>query len=236
MKKIRVLFLVLHFCLRSAATKSAHTKARLLHLTAIQLVQILGIQVTVKRLHSKAPSPLWIANHTGFWDIIFLSSIQPLRFITSQEMRETPFLGRVCRIAGCFFMNRKDPHRLRSELKALKLALDLGLPLVLFPEGTTSDGRSISEFKRGVLQFIKEPIKPWVISYLQADGHPFTRKEADSLFYFGDHSFFGQALNIFKQKKLEVVIEEVDVSDVNAKLDQALRHAMLEKYRPPKES
>ena len=59
---------------------------------------------------------LVVGNHLGFIDIIAAASIRPNLFVTSQEMRNTPFLGLLTEMGGCIYVNRQSRTNILNEL------------------------------------------------------------------------------------------------------------------------
>ncbi len=99
------------------------------------------------RVHGEVPTRpmLWVSNHVSWTDIALLGQVAPLSFLSKAEVRHWPVAGWLAQHAGTLFIRRgaNDSQRLRREMA---LRLEDGYPLVIFPEGTTTDGRDLRTF------------------------------------------------------------------------------------------
>jgi len=119
---------------------------------------------------------LYICNHLSYVDALVLFAYYPSLFITSKEIEETFLLGRLTRLGGCFFVERRREKRgaetISKEMGLMKKRLSQGFSVFLFPEGTSSDGSTVLPFKSTFFQLSidgKIPVKPLVLSYKGAD-------------------------------------------------------------------
>jgi lyso-ornithine lipid O-acyltransferase len=162
-----------------------------------QMLKAFGIKVKVnhpENLGSLASeNHLVIANHVSYVDILVLASCHPLVFITSVEMAASPFLGDVTRIGGSLFTNRKKHTSLPQEIRNFASALTAGFNVVLFPEGTSTNGETIREFRKSLFQtsiIAQKPVLPICVKYQTLDGKPFeTQAERDIICWYGEMSF-----------------------------------------------
>eukprot|EP00871_Galdieria_phlegrea_P006056 jgi/Galph1/938/GphlegSOOS_G5629.1 len=124
-----------------------------------------------------------VSNHVSFYDILyFLSTFAP-PFVAKQSVRRIPFVGFIAEMMECIFVDR-DNHTNRSATSLIALRLErvqqlrLSLsswtapsPLVMFPEGTTSNGDSLLRFHTG--PFVqRRPVQPVVLKYSFGDTDP----------------------------------------------------------------
>jgi 1-acyl-sn-glycerol-3-phosphate acyltransferase len=105
-----------------------------------------ALPFTVK-VHGAVPQRpmLWVSNHVSWTDIALLGQITPLSFLSKAEVRHWPIAGWLAQHAATLFIRRgaNDSQRLRREMA---LRLEDGYPLMIFPEGTTTDGRQLRTF------------------------------------------------------------------------------------------
>lgn len=106
-------------------------------------LRILGIRTFLLDVPSEIRSGLIVANHISYLDVLVLSRVAPLLFVTSTEVRDTPGLGLITRLAGCLFVERRNRSKIKSDSSDIQAALDSNIPVVLFPEGTSSDGSGV---------------------------------------------------------------------------------------------
>ena len=107
--------------------------------------RIFGLRVEV----SGTPAPgrtVFVANHLSHLDVMVLGSLLQASFVAKDEIDGWPVLGWLTRLQQSVFVSR-DPRAAHEVTAALRAALEAGRSLVLFPEGTSSDGRKVLPFK-----------------------------------------------------------------------------------------
>ena len=110
----------------------------------------------------------YICNHTSFNDILLAMTIYGCAFISKEGIKKTPVFGSIAQGLQSIFVNRNDPNSRKEVLdKILERQKDYMegkavLPLMIFPEGTTTSGRHILKFKKGAFYSLL-PIKPNII-------------------------------------------------------------------------
>lgn len=126
-------------------------------------------------VHGELPrSPmLWVSNHVSWTDIPLLGMLAPLSFLSKAEVRTWPLAGWLAHKAGTLFIRRGsgDSALLNRQLGR---HLQRGRHLLIFPEGTTSDGRTLRTFHGRLLSSAIDsgvPLQPVAIRYLR-DGAP----------------------------------------------------------------
>lgn len=112
---------------------------------------------------------LWVANHVSWTDIPMLGQLAPLSFLAKAEVRQWPLAGWLAQCAGTLFIRRGAGDGL---LLARRIAgrLGDGCPLLVFPEGTSSDGRQVLPFHGRLLAGAIEmgvPLQPVALRYLR---------------------------------------------------------------------
>ena len=140
----------------------------------------------------KEKSYLVVANHVSYLDIMVLSSLHPFVFITSVEMGANPFLGDITRLGGSLYTNRKTVVSLRSEIDKFAEAIKQGFNVVLFPEGTSTDGTDIRPFRSSLFETAikaEADILPICIKYTTIDGEPRSDANRDLVCWYGDMTF-----------------------------------------------
>ena len=96
-------------------------------------------------------SYLFVANHSSQVDIpvVFAALDTPLRFLAKEELRRVPMVGAFIRAMGMVFIDRGQSESARASIDQLAQALEGGMSLMAFPEGTRSADGSIQQFKTG---------------------------------------------------------------------------------------
>ena len=200
---MEVLFAVAGFAFalcfrRGDAPALAGVRARGLHRHSRRVLRVLRADVSVS-----GPVPasgLLVSNHLSYLDILLLSSITPAIFVSKSEVRGLPVFGWLARRAGTHFIERKkrsDVARVNDEANRL---LESGMLLVVFPEGTSSDGREVLPFKSSLLEPIvgrRQPLSVAHISYEVEDGDA-----REDVCYWGDMTFGPHLLKLLSKRRV----------------------------------
>ena len=176
----------------------ADVRARCLQRHARRTLRALNVDVSVS---GRVPAAgFLVSNHLSYLDILVLSSITPAIFVSKSEVRGWPVFGWIARRAGTLFIERakrSDVARVNDEAERL---LDAGMLLVVFPEGTSSDGREVLPFKSSLLEPIvghRHPLSVAHISYEVEDGDA-----GEDVCYWGDMTFGPHLLKLLTKRRV----------------------------------
>jgi 1-acyl-sn-glycerol-3-phosphate acyltransferase len=122
-----------------------------MRLWARSVAWAMGLRIVASGPLPDAPC-LIVANHLSYIDIIVLGSLVPAVFVAKTEVARWPLLGPASRAAGTLFTDRQNRWRLPTLLAGINRILDTGGVVVLFPEGTSSDGQRVLPFRSAVLE------------------------------------------------------------------------------------
>lgn len=188
--------------------------------TSIVGLKIFNVKVSKHTFQSeKFSNYLIISNHLSYLDILIISIYFPSCFVTSKEMKHTPFLGQVCLLGGCLFVERRKRSGLNDEVKELSESLKRGLNVTIFPEAKSTNGEAVISFKRPLFQaamISQVRVLPVCINYLTLDGEKLTVKNRDNVFWYGDKAFLTHVLNLFSHHGLTaelIVLPSLDPAD-----------------------
>lgn len=168
---------------------------------------LLHAKVNVINKPEKHQHYLYVGNHLGFFDIMVLASTIKTLFVTSQEMRETPFLGTLCEMGGCLFVERRDRTKVAGEMLEIRESLRRGFSVTLYPEGTSGDASRVLPFKKGLMMAAAGtgvPIKVMTINYRRINGEPVSHQTRKYFAWYGDMSFFGSLWDLFTLRSMEI--------------------------------
>lgn len=153
---------------------------------------------------------LIIGNHMSYLDILIYLSFFECLFVTSVETKEKIFLGQITTLAGCLFVERRNPRNLPTELKTIRKYFDNNLSVCIFPEGTSSNGEELLPFKKSLFQLPLEtgcPIQPIILNYTSIDGQNFNSKTCDLVCWYGEMPLFKHILTLFGLKQIKANIK-----------------------------
>lgn len=202
-----------------ARRKSQDLKSRVQWLkeTAIAHRNWINLQVRVK---GEVPrGGLVVSNHVSYLDIVALSSIGGFAFVSKKEVASWPLFGTYARCGGTIFVDRERRGAVGAVTEEMRSHLDAGVPVVLFPEGTSTDGSEVLPFRSSLLEPIVQlncPVTPCGLRYmLPGDGD--VGKEVA---YWGDMTLGPHLLNLMRKRGiiLEVTFGKSRLPAANRKL------------------
>lgn len=168
-------------------------------------VKFLGIDISANGRRNLEPGgKLIISNHMSYFDIMVFAAIRPAVFISSVEMQKTPFLGFVASLGGTFFVERRNPKLIKLEIGKMSSLIRNGFNVVLFPEGTSTDGSVILPFRSSLLASASGvEVVPACIKYEEIDGEPFSKDNCDYVCWYGDMTFAPHLWNFLHTKNIK---------------------------------
>ena len=147
---------------------------------------------------------LLVSNHLSYLDIVVFGARLPSVFVSKADVRGWPALGFLAKLAGTLFIRRErraDVSPLNAQVSAL---VGAGVVVVVFPEGTSSDGRAVQPFFSSLL----EPavaggcaVTPAFIRYRVADG-----VVEDEICYWRDMTFGPHFLNLLTKREIHASV------------------------------
>ncbi|GEO38435.1 1-acyl-sn-glycerol-3-phosphate acyltransferase [Skermanella aerolata] len=154
--------------------------------------RILGFQVDVAGQPAAEGPTLVVSNHSSYLDIIVLGSLIRGSFVAKTEVGGWPFFGLLAKLQHTVFVDRKvrnaGVHR-----DDIKSRLEAGDTLILFPEGTSSDGNRTLPFKTALfsvasLKVDGRPVmvQPVSVTAVDLDGIPLGRSMRPFYAWYGD--------------------------------------------------
>lgn len=175
------------------------------------LLRLIGVRRTVIGQPIDGPG-VWLANHSGWADIMALRSARLVNFVSKSEVRGWPAVGWIAEMSDTVFIERRRAAS-GAQRNALAERLRAGQLLCLFPEGTSSDGLRVLPFKSTLLSALYDGgpvagarVQPVTVNWIAPPGQP-------TAFYgwWGDMSFEGHVWDILCRSRggrVEIVFHE----------------------------
>jgi lyso-ornithine lipid O-acyltransferase len=112
----------------------------------------------------------FIANHVSWIDIPAIAGASGSAFVAKAEIRTSPLVGWLATLNRTVFVSREDRLGVAEQINRLKAALADRWAVTVFPEGTTTDGRSLLPFKSPLLKVLEPPppgvmVQPVLLDY-----------------------------------------------------------------------
>lgn len=209
-----------------------------------QVCRILGITLEVDGEVAQNAAVLLISNHTSWLDIPVLSALAPLSFVAKLEVGGWPFVSSLARLQRSVFIDRTRRQAAGDATRQITARLLEGDTIVLFPEGTSSDGNRVLPFKSSLFGAVLSSDAPVAIGavvqtvavvYTHIHGIPLTRADRPKLGWYGDMEMTSHAWGVLKSGPIRATIkvgspvplnEFSDRKDLALKSEKAVRQAV----------
>lgn len=174
---------------------------------------IIGIDVELRGKRCRDHPVMFAVNHSSYLDITLLGALMPVSFVAKAEVASWPLYGMLAKLQRTVFVERNS-RKVNEQRTEMVARLERGQDLVLFPEGTSSDGNGVLPFKSALLSAAEieingKPVavQPISIAYTHLDGIPLGRHFRPFYTWFGDMEMASHIWQMIALGKLRVVIE-----------------------------
>jgi 1-acyl-sn-glycerol-3-phosphate acyltransferase len=153
---------------------------------------ILGLRVEVRGQPVQDGQAVYVSNHVSHFDIPVIGSVLRAAFVAKAEMAKWPVAAFMARLQQTVFISRdsRDGSKVAERIAA---EVSAGRSLLLFPEGTTSDGSAVAPFKSTLFAILFPPtptpwrVQPFTLRVRIANGEVVrTQAQRDAYAYYGD--------------------------------------------------
>jgi 1-acyl-sn-glycerol-3-phosphate acyltransferase len=176
------------------------------------LLRLLGISLHIHGEPSQASPVLFVANHTSYLDVPVLGSLLSAGFVAKAEVADWPLFGILSKIQNSVFIERRTTRAVEHRLQ-LQDYLAKGQNLILFPEGTSSDGLTALPFKSSLFSLAEESlgdktltVQPVSITCVDMDGFPMLREERAEYAWYGDMILVPHLWGVFQHSSFAVEV------------------------------
>jgi 1-acyl-sn-glycerol-3-phosphate acyltransferase len=148
-------------------------RARLSRWLSMRALAMIGVRLETCGDTTGDGAALLVANHVSWLDVQVLNALRPARFVAKAETRTWPICGGIAAGFDTMFLERgslRDAARVKARIAE---ALAAGHSVAVFPEGSTTDGRTLGRFYAALFEAAIEagvPVRPVAIRYPRADG------------------------------------------------------------------
>jgi 1-acyl-sn-glycerol-3-phosphate acyltransferase len=159
-------------------------------------LRMFGLRVEVRGALARGAPVLVVANHVSWLDICVLGSLMPLSFVAKSEVAGWPVVGLFARLQRTVFIDRGRRTHTAAVNAMVARRLTEGDMIVLFPEGTSSDGNRVLPFRSALVGAARAALgdakagtihlQPLAITYVRRSGLPLTRRERPEVAWYGD--------------------------------------------------
>lgn len=182
-----------------------------------QVCRLLGIRLHIDGAVARDRPVLLVANHTSWLDIPVLSAAAPVSFIAKREVDGWPFVAWLARLQRTVYVDRNRRTTVGGTADEMTRRLQAGDTLVLFAEGTSSDGARVLPFRTALFASVMPAgtpfgdgppvaVQPLSLVYTHIHGVPVGRAERPMIGWYGDMEMAGHAWALLRAGPLDVGI------------------------------
>jgi 1-acyl-sn-glycerol-3-phosphate acyltransferase len=167
--------------------------------------RILGMRVRVEGAIPEAPY-LLVSNHVSYVDILLLGGLLGPVFVSKAEVARWPILGYLTRVAGTVYLDRSRIRAIPQVMREMDAIRDAKLGVVLFPEGTTTDGTCVEPFRPSLLEAAAREARPVRWAALSYRTPPGAADARDAVAWWGDATLAGHMGKLLRLRGFEATV------------------------------
>lgn len=158
---------------------------------------VTGLRYEVDGVPISTSQTIFVSNHLSYLDIPIIGSVLRASFVAKEDVAGWPVLGFLSTVQQTAFISRSSEH-VKKVTNSLAQMLGDGKSLIIFPEGTSTDGRTVLPFKSSLFSLVKSPngssyaVQPFTLTLLSTDGNPLDDSNnisRDFYAWYGDMDF-----------------------------------------------
>lgn len=199
--------------------------------------RILGVRIHEVGQRAPAKQVLILSNHASWLDICVLSALAPVVFVAKSEVAGWPVFGMLAKLQRTVFIERERRHKTGEATAAMASRLHNGDSVVLFPEGTSSDGIRILPFRSALVGAVHHTmgdfsgknivVQPVSLAYVKFGGVPVGRALRDKVAWYGETDLVPHLIGVLAAGAVDVTVSwgEAITCDLDASRKQITRNA-----------
>jgi lyso-ornithine lipid O-acyltransferase len=193
------------------------------------LCKLIGIRIHEVGARSTASPLLILSNHVSWLDICVISALAPVVFVAKSEVARWPVFGWLAKLQRTIFINRQARHQTGAATREIAGRLLGGDAVVLFAEGTSSNGMRVLPFRSSLVGAVHHAlgatthhthvtVQPMSLAYVGFDGLPIGRALRERVAWYGDADLIPHLLQVFASGAVDVTVSwgEATAHDIGA--------------------
>jgi 1-acyl-sn-glycerol-3-phosphate acyltransferase len=181
------------------------------------ICSILGVRIRIVGQRMQQHPLLIVSNHSSWLDIPIISAVAPAAFVAKSEIAGWPMIGLLAKLQRSVFVDRKRRHKTSEVNAEIARRLAEGDPVVLFGEGTASDGNRVLPFRTALIGAARDAlaeaehtrrvwIQPLSLAYTKLLGFPIGRQHRTLVAWYGKISLWPHLVEICRRGAIDVVV------------------------------
>jgi lyso-ornithine lipid O-acyltransferase len=181
------------------------------------LCALIGVRISEVGARSSASPLLILSNHVSWLDICVITALAPVVFVAKREVAGWPVFGWLARLQRTIFINRQARHQTGAATQEIASRLLGGDAVVLFAEGTSSDGVRVLPFRSSLVGAVHHAlgetthhthvtVQPMSLAYTRFGGLPMGRALRDRVAWYGDVDLIPHLLRVLACGAIDVTV------------------------------
>jgi 1-acyl-sn-glycerol-3-phosphate acyltransferase len=180
------------------------------------LCRLLRIRIRVQGVPVTGTPVLIVSNHVSWADIVVLGAVAPMVFVAKRDVAGWPLIGAAARAQKVVFVDRERRQQTGNTVNEMAQRLSEGHPVVLFAEGTSSDGNRVLPFRTALIgaaaaarddaAITTLALQPLSICYPGLGGLPMGRAQRPRVAWYGDLDFLPHLKDFIRRNDVDAVV------------------------------
>ena len=199
------------------------------HLYHRILCALIGVRIREVGRRSTAAPALILSNHVSWLDICVITALAPVVFVAKSEVAGWPVFGWLAKLQRTIFINRQARHQTGAATREIAARLLGGDAVVLFAEGTSSDGIRVLPFRSSLVGAVHHAlgnttrhthitVQPMSLAYVGFGGVSMGRGLRERVAWYGDADLIPHLLHVLSSGAVDVTVSwgEATAYDMSA--------------------
>jgi 1-acyl-sn-glycerol-3-phosphate acyltransferase len=181
------------------------------------ITRLIGVRIRVcGERHNEHPLMI-VCNHASWLDISVISAVAPVVFVAKSEVARWPLFGLLAKLQRSVFVDRSRRHKTTDVNAEIGRRLAGGDPVVLFGEGTSSDGNRVLAFRTALIGAARDALaeaehahrvwlQPLSIAYTDLLGLPLGRQHRPLIAWYGAFALAPHFLAAVRRGGIDVTV------------------------------
>lgn len=180
------------------------------------LCAMLGVRIHQVGAETRDRPALILSNHASWLDISVIGAIAPVVFVAKSEVANWPVFGVLAKLQRTIFIERERRHKTGEAARSMADRLRGGDAVLLFPEGTSSDGIRILPFRSALIGAVHHAIgdsthgrvmvQPVSLAYVRYGGIQIGRALRDKVAWYGEADLLPHLFGVIAQGAVDVTV------------------------------
>ncbi len=158
-----------------------------------------------------------VSNHVSWLDISVITAVAPVVFVAKSEVASWPLFGLLAKLQRSVFVDRNRRHQTAAVNTEIAQRLAGGDPVVLFGEGTSSDGNRVLPFRTALIGAARDLLaeaehvervwlQPLSLAYDHLLGLPLGRQHRPIVAWYGSLRMLPHLVGVLRRGGIDVTL------------------------------